>query len=132
MLLGPVVWFLLTALFNVFPLPRRRQFQRSFAHTGEALDRGYHVMVFPEGTRSATGELAQFRQGIGLLTKQSGTAVLPVAIVGLGALKRGEAHWFRAGTIKVRVGSPVRFAPEEGEAAITARLHDEVERLLNG
>ncbi len=130
MLLGPVIWFLLTALFNVFPLPRRRQFQRSFAHAGEALDRGYHVMVFPEGTRSATGDLAQFRQGIGLLTKQSGTAVLPVAIVGLGALKRGEAHWFRAGKIQVRVGRPVRFAPEESEAAITARLHDEVERLL--
>ncbi|MDE3187462.1 MAG: AMP-binding protein [Acidobacteriota bacterium] len=130
--LGPVAYVLLTALYNVFPLPRRRQFQRSFQHAGEALDRGYHVLVFPEGTRSATGELAQFRQGIGLLTKQSRTAVLPVAIAGLGALKRGEKHWFRARTITIRVGRPVRFAPEESEAAITARLHDEVERLLKG
>ena len=129
---GPLIWFLLTALYNVFPLPRRRQFQRSFQHAGEALDRGYHVLVFPEGTRSATGELAQFRSGIGILTKQSGTAVLPVAIVGLGPLKRGEKHWFRAGTITVRVGRPVRFAPEESEASITARLHAEVERLLKG
>jgi hypothetical protein len=30
------------------------------------------------------------------------------------------------------VGEPIRFAPEETEAAITARLHAEVERLLKG
>src|SRR5262249_15580246 len=36
--LGPVAWLLLTGLFNAFPLPRQRGFQRSFAHAGEALD----------------------------------------------------------------------------------------------
>jgi long-chain acyl-CoA synthetase len=129
---GPLAYFLLTALFNVFPLPRLRDFQRSFAHAGEALDRGYHVLVFPEGTRSATGQLARFRPGIGLLAKQSGTAVLPVAIRGLGGLKTGKMRWFRSGTIEVRVGKPLSFAPEATEAEITARLHAEIERLLNG
>jgi long-chain acyl-CoA synthetase len=132
LLLGPAAWLLLTALFNVFPLPRRRDFQRSFAHAGEALDRGFHVLVFPEGTRSAAGELARFRGGIGLLVKQSGTAVLPVALRGLGQLKAGRRRWFRSGSIEVRVGQPIRFAPEESEAAITARLHAEVEKLLTG
>ena len=130
LLLGPAAWLLLTALFNVFPLPRRRDFQRSFAHAGEALDRGFHVLVFPEGTRSAAGELARFRGGIGLLVKQSGTAVLPVALRGLGELKAGRRGWFRSGNIEVRIGQPIRFAPEETEAAITARLHAEVGRLL--
>ncbi|MGB7546504.1 MAG: AMP-binding protein [Terracidiphilus sp.] len=132
MLFGPVAYWLLTALFNVFPLPRRRDFQRSFAHAGEALDRGFNVLVFPEGTRSAAGELARFRPGIGLLAKESGTMVLPVAIRGLGELKAGRRGWFRSGTIEVRVGEPLRFGPEETEAAITARLHAEVERLLKG
>ena len=130
LLLGPAAWLLLTALFNVFPLPRRRDFQRSFAHAGEALDRGFHVLVFPEGTRSAAGKLAPFRGGIGLLVKQSGTAVLPVALRGLGELKSSQRRWFRSGTIEVRVGQPIRFAPEVTEAAITARLHAEVNRLL--
>ena len=71
MLFGPPAYLLITALFNVFPLPRQRDFQRSFAHAGEALDRGYNVLVFPEGTRSAAGKLARFRPGIGLLVKQS-------------------------------------------------------------
>jgi long-chain acyl-CoA synthetase len=128
--LGPIVWLLLSALFNAFPLPRQRGFQRSFAHAGEALDRGFHVVVFPEGTRSAEGALASFRPGIGLLVKQSSAAVLPMALRGLGDLKTGKRSWFRSGTLEVRVGQPIRFAATESEAAITARLHSEVEKLL--
>jgi long-chain acyl-CoA synthetase len=94
------------------------------------MDRGYSVLVFPEGTRSAAGELARFRGGIGLLVKQSGAKVLPVALCGLGELKASGRRWFRSGKIEVRVGEPIRFAPEESEAAITARLHEEVEQLL--
>jgi long-chain acyl-CoA synthetase len=127
---GPLIYLLLTALFNVFPLPRRRNFQRSFAHAGTAMDRGYNVLVFPEGTRSAEGTLARFRGGIGLLARESGALVLPVAIRGLGELKVAGRGWFRSGRIEVHVGQPLRFAPEETEAAITARLHAEVERLM--
>ena len=129
---GPLYYLLITALFNVFPLPRQRDFQRSFAHAGEALDRGFNVLVFPEGSRSAEGQLARFRPGIGLLVKQSGTAVLPMAMRGLGELKTRRRRWFRSGAIEVRVGRPIRFAPQDSEAAITARLHVEVEKLLNG
>jgi long-chain acyl-CoA synthetase len=130
--LGPLAYLLLTALFNVFPLARRRDFLASFAHAGKAMDRGFNVLVFPEGRRSAHGELAPFRGGIGVLVKQSGAAVLPVAMRGLGELKSGLRRWFRSGAIEVRVGQPLRFAPEETEAQIAARLHAEVEALLNG
>jgi long-chain acyl-CoA synthetase len=128
--LGPLVWLLLTALFNAFPLPRQWGFQRSFTHAGEALDHGFHVVVFPEGTRSAEGALARFRPGIGLLVKLTSAPVLPMALVGLGDLKTGKRSWFRSGTLEVRVGEPIRFATTESEAAITARLHSEVEKLL--
>jgi long-chain acyl-CoA synthetase len=129
---GPLVYWLLTALYNVFPLPNRKGFQRSFAHVGEALDRGYNVLVFPEGTRSAAGVLARFRPGIGLLVKQSHSAVLPVAILGLGELKVRGRGWIRSGKIEVRVGEPVRFEPRESEGAITATLHAAVKELIAG
>jgi len=131
-LFGPMVYLLLTALFNVFPLSRRRDFQASFAYAGKALDRGFNVLVFPEGTRSAEGELARFRGGIGLLAKQSGAAVLPVGIRGLGELKTRQRGWFRSGSIEVRFGEPMRFAPEQTEAEIAARLHAAVQELLRG
>ena len=127
---GPLFYFLVTALFNVFPLPRRRDFQPSFTHAGRAMDRGYNVLVFPEGTRSAEGELARFRPGIGLLAKQCGAAVLPVAIRGLGELKMRKGGWFRSGMIEVRVGEPMRFKTTDSEAVITAQLHEAVERLM--
>ena len=128
--LGPLAWLLVTGLFNVFPLPRLRDFQRSFAHAGEALDRGYNVLVFPEGTRSAAGQLAPFRPGIGLLVRQAHTSVLPIALQGLGELKALGRGWFRSGKLAVRVGQPIRFDPETREAEITARLHQEVQGLL--
>ena len=128
--LGPPAWLLITALFNAFPLPRQRDFQRSFTHIGEALDRGFHVIVFPEGTRSPDGTLASFRPGIGLLAKQSYAAVLPIALRGLGELKAGKRRWFRSGTLEVRVGQPARFAASEPENTITARLHSQIEQLL--
>ncbi len=127
---GPPAYLLVTAFFNVFPLPRSRDFQRSFTHAGDALDRGFHVMIFPEGARSAAGNLARFRPGIGLLVKQSNAPVLPIAIRGLGELKERGRRWFRSGKIEVRVGEPIRFAAEETEMAITERLHREVEKLL--
>jgi long-chain acyl-CoA synthetase len=131
MLFGPAAYWLVTALYNVFPLPRRRDFQRSFAHAGEALDRGYNVLVFPEGTRSEAGELAGFKPGIGMLVKQAHAAVLPVAIRGLGGLKQRGRGWFRSGKIEVRVGRSMQFGPLETEAAITKHLHAAVAQLLS-
>ena len=130
MIFGPPAYWLVTGLYNVFPLPRRRDFQRSFAHAGEALDRGYNVLVFPEGTRSAAGELARFKPGIGMLVKQAHAAVLPVAIRGLGGLKKKGRGWFRSGKIEVRVGEPLRFGPLESETTITEHLHAAVTELL--
>jgi long-chain acyl-CoA synthetase len=55
-----------------------------------------------------------------------------MAIRGLGELKTRQRGWFRSGSVEVRVGRPMRFSPLESEAQITARLHTEVERMLNG
>jgi long-chain acyl-CoA synthetase len=129
-LLAPLGYWLLTGLFNVFPLPQGAGFRRSFAHAGAAMDRGYHVLVFPEGRRSADGVLQPFRSGIGLLARESKTAILPIAVSGLGELKQRGKGWFRSGRINICVGREIapdlRLAPEEMAKA----LHDEVAALL--
>ena len=97
-LLAPAAYWLVTALFNVFPLPRLRGFQRSFAHAGEAMDRGYSVLIFPEGTRSPDGKLHQFRPGIGLLAQQSRVPVVPVALIGLDEMRAARPDGFVQGS----------------------------------
>ncbi len=127
---GPPAYWLVTALFNVFPLPHQRDFQRSFAHAGKALDHGYNVMVFPEGTLSPDGQMVKFRSGIGLLAKQSYVPVVPVALRGLGELKTHQRRWIRSGILEIHVGEAIQFGPEQTEAAIATRLQDEVTRLM--
>jgi len=129
-LFGPVTYWLLTALFNVFPLPRARGFRRSFAHAGEAMDRGYSVLIFPEGTRSRDGRLHAFRPGIGLLAAESRVPIVPVALVGLGEIRASAERWFRSGKIEVRIGRAIAAAEEESDPAqLTARLEEAVRGL---
>ena len=63
--------------FNAFPLPKQSGFRRSFDYAGEAMDRGYSVMVFPEGARTKDGEIQPFQSGIGLLAAGLGARSSP-------------------------------------------------------
>jgi long-chain acyl-CoA synthetase len=127
---GPAAYWLLTALFNVFPLPRARGFRRSFAHAGEAMDRGYSVLIFPEGTRSRDGRLHAFRPGIGLLAAQSRVPIVPIALAGLSEIRATHARWFRSGKIEVRIGRTIDAATEEtNPAQFTATLEEAVRGL---
>src|ERR1700735_3537714 len=128
-LLAPAGYWLVIALFNVFPLPRQRGFQKSFAHAGEAIDRGYSVMIFPEGTRSADGKMHGFRAGIGLLAQQSQVPVVPVALIGLGGMRARETRWFRSGRLEVRVGNAIPVEEGAAPALLTVRLEESVRRL---
>jgi long-chain acyl-CoA synthetase len=129
-LLAPPAYWLVTALFNVFPLPRQRGFRKSFAHAGEAMDRGYSVLIFPEGTRSPDGHIHPFRAGIGLLAQQSRVPVVPVALIGLDKIRGSKTRWFRSGQLEVHVGEAVDIEEGTELAQLTAKLKENVRRLL--
>jgi long-chain acyl-CoA synthetase len=127
--LAPAGYWLVTALFNVFPLPRLRGFRKSFAHAGEAMDQGYSVLIFPEGTRSRDGKLQPFRPGIGLLAQESGVPTLPVALIGLGEVRAAKARWFRSGQLEIRVGHVVPVDEAAEPAELTSKLEESVRQL---
>lgn len=127
-LLAPVGYWLATALFNVFPLPRVSGFRRSFAHTGDAMDRGYSVLIFPEGARSADGKLQPFRAGTGLLAQESRVPVVPVEMIGLGEMQ-ASGRWFRSGELTLRVGAAIPMDEAATPAELTARLEQCFEHL---
>jgi long-chain acyl-CoA synthetase len=126
---APFQYWLVTALFNVFPLPRTGNFRSSFAHAGRAMDRGYHVLVFPEGERTPDGKMHAFLGGSGLLWKELRAEALPVYLGGVGELKVNRSNWFRSGKIWVRAGKAME-PPETGDPAeMTKRLEEAVRGL---
>ena len=124
-----VQWVLGVSLLNLFPLPREAGFRRSFAYAGEAVDRGYSVLVFPEGQHTKNGKMLPFRAGIGLLAANLGIPVLPMRIDGLFELKAAGKSFAPPWTIRVRTGAPMRFLPESAPEQIAAELQKAVERL---
>jgi len=106
-------------LFNVFPLPQLSGFRESFRFAGESADRGYSVLVFPEGevNNSEDGRMAPFQSGIGLLADNLGIPVVPMRLEGVWQMKREHRRLAHFGEITVHIGAPVKFAlgtpPEE-------------------
>ena len=115
-------YFLIVALFNVFPLPQRSGYRESFAYAGDSADRGYSVLVFPEGRRTPDGNLSPFRAGIGLLARRLGLPVVPVRIDGLYSLRMEKKKIAAPGAVRVSIGAPQVFGPGDTEEAITAQL----------
>ena len=121
-------YFLVVALFNVFPLPQRSGFRESFAFAGSLADRGHSVLIFPEGARTPDGQLHGFRSGIGLLATRLGIPVLPMKIEGLYELKVAHRH-FGPRRVTVKIGEPVKFGPGDDADSITRELENRVAAL---
>ena len=126
---APPQYWLVTALYNVFPMPRAHGFRKSFQHAGEAMDRGYSVIIFPEGARYYEGGIRPFRSGIGLIVQEARVPVIPVALVGLDEMHR-EGRWFRSGKLEIRVGKAIPVDDTAEPAEITTRLEAAVRDLL--
>lgn len=122
-------WVLGVSLLNLFPLPREAGFRQSFAYAGQAVDRGYSVLVFPEGRHTVDGKMNSFRAGIGLLANNLDIPVLPMRIVGLFEVKQSGRKFARPWKIGVRIGQPLRFAAGRDPAQITRELQGAVEAL---
>jgi long-chain acyl-CoA synthetase len=122
-------WVLGVSLLNLFPLPREAGFRQSFTYAGEAVDRGYSVLVFPEGRHTADGKMNPFRAGIGLLANNLDIPVLPMRIHGLFELKQAGKKFAPPGKIRVRIGEPMRFAPGSDPEQIARELQSAVEAL---
>jgi long-chain acyl-CoA synthetase len=124
-------YWLITALFAVFPLPQFSGFRESFRFAGTAIDRGYCVLVFPEGevNNSETGAMVPFRQGIGLLVENLNVPIVPMRLDGVWKMKREHRRLARRGEIVVRIGTPVRFAPGTAPEEIAARLQEIISAL---
>jgi long-chain acyl-CoA synthetase len=122
-------WFLGVSLLNLFPLPREGAFRKSFAYAGAAVDRGYSVLVFPEGRITKDGAMSPFRAGIGLLAQNLAIPVLPMRIDGLFEAKQAGKRMVAPYRIRVRIGHPMKFDPGADPEKIAEDLQKAVQEL---
>jgi len=97
----------------------------------EGLQGGSSLIVFPEETRTLTGELLPFKSGAALLALKSGLPLLPLAIAGTFRIQRRGAFRISRSRVAVAVGEPIETAgrPAQDRAALTETLRESVARL---
>jgi len=124
---------------NLVPMERTGSLRQSLRHASSFLDRGYNALIFPEGTRSLTGEMAEFKPVIGYLALHAGVGVVPIYLEGTHDAMPKGSRILKSRTIGARIGRylPIEELEEmtqgmpraEAYRLIAARVKHEVENL---
>jgi long-chain acyl-CoA synthetase len=117
-----LTYALAAALFNVFSLPKQSGFRQSFVYAGDAVDRGWSILIFPEGEETKDGQMQHFKAGIGLLASELNVTVKPIKLRGLFELKQRKRYFVRPGTVSVTFGDPIELSGKDAP--------DEIRRVL--
>ena len=83
------------------------QSKRAIAAATESLKAGNCFLIFPEGTRTKTGELGEFKKGAFVVAIGAGSRIVPVALSGVRELLPRGGVRIRPGTVRVRVLDPI-------------------------
>jgi 1-acyl-sn-glycerol-3-phosphate acyltransferase len=116
---------------------KRDAAQASVAAAGEALRKGLHILVFPEGTRSKDGRLSTFKKGPFFLAMETQASVVPIAISGTEQMMRKGSAAIKPGVARVQflpVIEPKNFEAREDllravRAEIAGALPEEMKPL---
>lgn len=121
--------FIVAGGFRAFAFDRLGAPHRSLRTARDLVSHGWNLLIYPEGTRSRTGEMASFKPGIGLLARRTGRPVVPIHVTGGASILRCGQFMPQAGHASVRYGRPLIWQKGESAEAFTARVEAAVVRL---
>jgi long-chain acyl-CoA synthetase len=98
---------------NLVPMERTGSLRQSLRHASSFLDRGYNALIFPEGTRSLTGDMADFKPVVGYLALHARVGILPVYLHGTyDAMPKGS-NIIKNRKVGARIGRHLEIAKLE-------------------
>jgi long-chain acyl-CoA synthetase len=95
---------------NLVPLERSGSLRQSLRHAKSFLERGHTALIFPEGTRSLSGVMADFKSGFAYLALSTRTGILPIYIHGTYEAFPKGSNMLKGRDVGARIG---RFLPAE-------------------
>ncbi|MGZ8845195.1 MAG: AMP-binding protein [Pyrinomonadaceae bacterium] len=104
---------------NLVPMERSGSLRQSLRHARSFLDRGYNALIFPEGTRSMSGQMADFKPVIGYLALAARVGILPMYLHGAYEAFPKGATLLKSRDVSARIG---RFIESEELEEITRGL----------
>lgn len=119
--------FMIAALGAV-PIDRNASMVTAMKTVVRRLEGGAAVIIFPEGTRTATGRLGEMKSGFALLAKRSGVPIVPVAIVGAFECWPRTRILPRPGRVRLEFGRLLR--PQAIQTMDERTLRDECARMI--
>ncbi|MBL0219643.1 MAG: 1-acyl-sn-glycerol-3-phosphate acyltransferase [Myxococcales bacterium] len=93
-----------------------------------AIRAGISVMMFPEGTRSPTGDLLPFKDGAFDLAIRAGVPILPIALAGTRAMRPKHSRWFGKAHACAKILAPIPTAGMTVEDV--PRLRDQTRAVI--
>lgn len=94
--------------FNSVPITRGGG-RAALSYCEGLLEDGWSLLIFPEGTRSKTGELLPFHPGPAILALGHGVPVVPISIEGTSNILAPKTKRARPAAVRVRIGEPLEF-----------------------
>ena len=114
------------------PLDDPRAALKVLSRAGQALkERGHSVLVFPEGGRSVTGELQEFKDGAAYLAIKGGVPLLPVCLIGMREVMPMHSIHLRPGRVTLRIGQPIDVSGTKSSERVelTERVKSEIRAM---
>ena len=102
---------------------KRESVVSAIAGCRDRLAKNVSVMIFPEGTRSPTGDMLPFKDGAFRLAIESGVPILPIAVAGTRHCMAKHSFAFRRAQAKARVLEPIQTAGMTLEDVPALRNH---------
>lgn len=94
----------------------------------QVLKNGYNLVLFPEGTRSKTGELTEFKPGGFKLATKSGAAIVPVVIHGSMHMMKKGSIFIQPADVEIEILPPIHVEP--GDSKDTIGLSERVKKAI--